>query len=84
MSSLRRNLARHKSRPIGDLARLDFVSIIEAIEGSGRPGAAQDFRTKASAFLNDCADTGHLSEPSEAALLSIEEVPARNRSRELQ
>ena len=60
LSTLRRNLVRHKARPIGDLTRLDFVAIVEAIEASGRPGAAQDFRAKASAFLNYCADTGHL------------------------
>ncbi|MEP1199901.1 tyrosine-type recombinase/integrase [Tateyamaria sp.] len=60
MQSLRKNLHPHRTRPIGDLTRLDLTVIIDGIEKSGRPGAADYFRKNATGFLNFAADKGHI------------------------
>ncbi len=60
MQSLRTNLYPHRTRPIGDLSRLDLTAIIDGIEKSGRPGAADYFRKNATGFLNFAADKGHI------------------------
>jgi site-specific recombinase XerC len=60
ISSLSRGLQRHHSKPIAELSRAACVAEIDAIEASGRPGAAQDFRKHCSAFLNWCVSQGHL------------------------
>lgn len=60
MQSLRTNLHPHRTRPIGDLTRLDLTAIIDCIEKSGRPGAAGYFRKNATGLLNFAADKGHI------------------------
>lgn len=60
MQSLRTNLHPHRTRPIGDLSRLDLTAIIDGAEKSGRPGAADYFRKNATGFLNFAADKGHI------------------------
>ncbi|WP_170592122.1 tyrosine-type recombinase/integrase [Ruegeria arenilitoris] len=60
MQSLRANLNPHRTRPIGDLTRLDLTAVIDGIEKSGRPGAADYFRKNATGFLNFAADKGHI------------------------
>lgn len=60
MSSLRRNLGKFRYAAIGDLTRLSLVSVIDEIELAGKPGAAQYFRAKATAFLNFAADKGYI------------------------
>jgi integrase len=56
-------LRRELLKPLGnvDLAELDrnkLVQRVSSVEESGRPGAAQDLRSKAAVFLGWAADTG--------------------------
>ena len=61
MSSLRRNLHRHRHSTIATLDRLALLAHVDEIEASGKPGAAQDFRKHAGAFLNWAVSQGHLT-----------------------
>lgn len=51
MSGLRARLARHLHADIGELRGADLAGIIERLESTGKPGAAQDFRSRVRAFL---------------------------------
>jgi integrase len=51
MSTLRRGLAPLLAREIDTLTRKDFVDRIDAWEADGRPGAAQDLRSRARSML---------------------------------
>jgi integrase len=61
LSSLRRGLPRLMGREVSDLTRADFVAAITAIEGEGRPGAAQDLRKFARVFLEWCVESGRIA-----------------------
>jgi integrase len=59
MSLLRRELLKPLGNvELGMLTRNELVERIIAVEVSGRPGAAQDLRTKSGVFLGWCADRG--------------------------
>jgi integrase len=51
MSTLRRGLAPLLTREIDTLTRKDFVGRIDAWEADGRPGAAQDLRSRTRSML---------------------------------
>jgi integrase len=58
MSALKRGFKGKMSKEIGKIGLVDLLHIIKAIEETGRPGAAQDFRKHASAFMAFCAAGG--------------------------
>jgi len=58
LSSLRRGFQGKMSREVSKISLPDLLQIIKSIEGAGKPGAAQDFRKHASAFLSFCAAGG--------------------------
>jgi integrase len=58
MSTLRRGLAPLSTREIGSLSRRDFVTLIDAIEASGRPGAAADLRKHSRSLLEFAVSKG--------------------------
>jgi len=58
MSALKRGFKGKMSKEIGKIGLVDLLQIIKAIEENGRPGAAQDFRKHASAFMAFCAAGG--------------------------
>lgn len=58
LSALRRNLLpAHKATDIRELSRQDVTEAMAALEAVGKPGAAQDLRRHASAFLTWTTDT---------------------------
>jgi integrase len=58
LSTLRRGLAPLLNREIDTLTRKDIVALIDAIENSGRPGAAQDLRKNARTLLEFAVSKG--------------------------
>jgi integrase len=46
---------------VATLSRADFVRVFDAVEQSGRPGTAEDLRTRASVALNWCVAKGIVS-----------------------
>ncbi len=54
LSILRRGLKRHLDKDIGDLKGVDYVAIMDGLERSGLPGAADAFRSRCRAFLTFC------------------------------
>jgi integrase len=61
MSALRRGLSHFMQRDLADLDRVALVDAIERIERSGRPGAARDFRKHLRTFLNGQLSAGVIS-----------------------
>ena len=58
MSTLRRGLARFATREIDTLTRKDLMTLIEALENAGKPGAATDLRSHSRAWLEWCVSKG--------------------------
>ncbi|WP_417433388.1 tyrosine-type recombinase/integrase [Hoeflea sp.] len=54
MSLLRRRLKKHYEKDIAEMKGADFAAIIESLERSGMPGAAEEFRSRCRAFLAFC------------------------------
>jgi len=58
ISALKRGFKGKMSKEVNKIGLIDLLHIVKAIEESGRPGAAQDFRKHASAFMAFCAAGG--------------------------
>ena len=54
MSTLRRGLAKHRDKDIGDLRGVDYAAVVDGINRAGKNGAAEDFRSRCRAFLSWC------------------------------
>ncbi|MBL8577762.1 MAG: integrase family protein [Mesorhizobium sp.] len=54
MSTLRRRLKKHFAKDIATLRGADFAAIIEGLHNDGKPGAAEEFRSRCRAFLSFC------------------------------
>ncbi len=54
MNLLRRGLKKHADKDIASLKGADYAAVIEALERSGLPGAAEEFRSRCRAFLAFC------------------------------
>ncbi|MBV8849886.1 MAG: hypothetical protein JOZ16_09930 [Methylobacteriaceae bacterium] len=54
MNSLRSRLRKYLTRDIRDLSGAELARIIEGLKSAGKPGAAEDFRSRCRAFLTYC------------------------------
>lgn len=58
MNTLRRELASLSKREVGTLQRKELVALIDKVEASGRPGAADNLRRNARSMLEFAVDKG--------------------------
>lgn len=67
MTSLRMRLAKYLTRDIRELTGAELARIIEGLNSSGKPGAAEDFRSRCRAFLTYCVTKAKIIQTSPLA-----------------